>query len=124
MIIEHDRGTMRILGFSELSVVNAQAFREEASSALHPELHALEIDFSEASLVDGSGLGAIVSIFKTANQINANGGVTMRLVNPAPPVQQVFELTRMHHLFEVIPPSGNPAGAEGPARNAGSSHGS
>jgi anti-sigma B factor antagonist len=104
MKIEHQRGTMRIVGLRELSVLNAHTFLDQAASALHPDLHALEIDFSEASLVDSSGLGALVSIYKAANQVNANGGVTMRLLNPAPPVQQVFELTRMHHLFEIVPP--------------------
>jgi anti-anti-sigma regulatory factor len=34
------------------------------------------------------------------------GGVNFRLLNPQPPVQQIFELTRMHHLFEIVQRSG------------------
>jgi anti-sigma B factor antagonist len=114
MKIHHQHGVLRIVGFRELSVVNAHAFREETASALHPHLDALEIDFSEATVVDSSGLGALVSLFKAANQINANGGVTMRLLNPPPPVQQVFELTRMHHLFEIVQQRDHPAGTDEP----------
>ena len=112
MNIHHHHATLTLHGFRELSGANAHTFREEASSALHPHLETLEIDFSEASLVDSSGLGALISIYKAANQVNANGGVTMRLLNPSLPIQQVFELTRMHHLFEIVQENGPEAGAD------------
>jgi anti-sigma B factor antagonist len=102
MNIQRQDGTLTITGLRELSAANAHSFREEASAALRPHLEAVEIDFSEAGLVDSCGLGALVSLYKTANHINNNGGVTMRLLNPPPPVQQMFELTRMHHLFEIV----------------------
>jgi anti-sigma B factor antagonist len=102
MNIQQQNGTLTILGLRELSAANAHSFRDEASAALKPHLHAVEIDFSEAGLVDSCGLGALVSLYKAANHINNNGGVTMRLLNPPPPVQQMFELTRMHHLFEIV----------------------
>src|SRR5262245_37017086 len=101
MKIEHHNGTLTIQGLRELSAANAHAFREEAAAALDPKLEAIEIDFSEASLVDSCGLGALVSLHKAANHINGNGSVIVRLLNAPPPVQQVFELTRMHHLFEI-----------------------
>lgn len=100
-IQQHSR-TLKIAGLRELSAANAHSFRDEAAAALDPELEAVEIDFSETGLVDSCGLGALVSLYKAANHVNNNGGVTMRLVNPLPPVQQVFELTRMHHLFEIV----------------------
>ena len=102
MNIQRQDRTLLITGLRELSAANAHSFRDEASAALRPHLEAVEIDFSEAGLVDSCGLGALVSLYKTANQINNNGGVTMRLLNPPPPVQQMFELTRMHHLFEIV----------------------
>jgi len=30
----------------------------------------------------------------------------LRLLNLQPPVQQMFELTRMHHLFEIVSRNG------------------
>jgi anti-anti-sigma regulatory factor len=37
--------------------------------------------------------------------------VAFRLVNPAPPARQLIELTRLHHLFEIVErePVGTPA---------------
>jgi anti-sigma B factor antagonist len=106
MKIQHHQGTLRISGLSELSAANAHLFRDEASAALNADLESVEIDFSEAALVDSCGLGALIFLHKAANQINGNGGVSMRLLHPPPPVQQVFELTRMHHLFEIVPRNG------------------
>lgn len=93
--------TLCLSGLGELGAANAQIFRQEACAALDPELDAIEIDLSQTSFVDSSGLGSLISVYKAANQLNNNGGVTIRLLNPQPPVQQVIELTRLHHLFEV-----------------------
>lgn len=105
MKVQQSDRTLRIHGLRELSAANAHSFRDEAAAALDPELETVEVDFSETGLVDSCGLGALVSLHKAANHINNNGGVTMRLLHPQPPVQQVFELTRMHHLFEIVPKS-------------------
>jgi hypothetical protein len=35
--------------------------------------------------------------------------MVLRLLNPTPPVQQMFELTRMHHLFEIVRRNEEPA---------------
>ena|SRR6185503_19159551 len=123
MNIHRQNGTLTILGLRELSAANAHSFRDEASAALHPHLEAVEVDFSEAGLVDSCGLGALVSLYKAANHVNDNGGVVLRLLNPTPPVQQMFELTRMHHLFEIVRRNEEPAvqpSAAVPARGPGS----
>jgi len=36
-------------------------------------------------------------------QRNTRKEIAMRLLHPQPPVQQLFELTRIHQLFEIIP---------------------
>ena len=86
---------------------------------LTPELETIEIDLEQTTMVDSCGLGALVSLYRAALRRNLNGGVRMRLLNPQPPVQQLFELTRMHQLFEIVPPAGivSPAGraVPGPA---------
>jgi len=117
MKIQQYHGTLKITGLRELSVANAHSFRDEASAALDADLETVEIDFSEAGLVDSCGLGALVSLYKAANHLNNNGGVTMRLLNPQPPVQQVFELTRMHHLFEIVRENDEPVDEKVPANH-------
>ena len=101
MQIHHQNAAVKISGFSELTAANAQSFRTLFRTILREGVKTVEIDFSETERIDSCGLGALVSLFKQAQQ--STDEVTIRLLNPAPPVQQVFELTRMHHLFEIVP---------------------
>lgn len=103
MNIQRHQRTLTLSDIGELGAANALSFRQEACEALAPDLESIEIDLSQTTFVDSSGLGALISVYKAANQCNTNGGVTLRLLNPLPPVQQVIELTRMHHLFEILP---------------------
>ena len=104
MEIQRQNGTLSVNGLRELSAANARAFRKKVGAALVPELKHIEIDLSQMVSVDSSGLGALLSLYRKANDMNhRNGGVGVRLLNPQPSVQQVFELTRMHHLFEIVP---------------------
>jgi anti-sigma B factor antagonist len=97
----HQRGeTLSISGITELGAANSNAFRDEVRAALPLELTSIEIDLSQTSFVDSCGLGALIAVHKTA--CSRNGGVAIRLLNPTPPVQQIFELTRMHRLFEIV----------------------
>ncbi|MEW6304974.1 MAG: STAS domain-containing protein [Verrucomicrobiota bacterium] len=100
MRIEQQGQTLNVSGIRELGAANANLFRDEVHAALPGELRMIEIDLSQTNFVDSCGLGALVSLYKRANQ--QNGGITVRLLNPTPSVQQVLELTRMHHLFEIV----------------------
>lgn len=62
-------------------------------------LNLIEIDLSQTRFVDSCGLGVLFALYKNAGN---NGGVSLRLLNPTPPIQQLFELTQMHQLFEII----------------------
>ncbi len=59
---------------------------------------ALDIDLSQTLFVDSSGLGALFSLYKTTGN---GSGIKLRLLNPAPPIQQLLELTQMHQFFEI-----------------------
>lgn len=114
MEIQRQNGTLNVSGVRELSAANARLFRNEVCARLAPELHHVDIDLSQTGLVDSCGLGALVSLYKAANDQSNNGGVTVRLINPQPPVQQVFELTRMHRLFEIVAARGSSNGDDNP----------
>src|ERR1051325_433031 len=94
----HD-DTLRISGMKELAAANAQALVEQVCATWPSRLHAIEIDLSETGYVDSCGVGALVSLLKTAR--NHNGGVSIRLLHPTRPVEQIFELTRLHRVFEI-----------------------
>jgi anti-sigma B factor antagonist len=99
MKIEHDGNNLRVSDIAELNAVNASAFRDEVRAAMPATPATIEIDLSQTRFVDSSGLGALFALYKAAS--NDHDGVTLRLVNPRPPIQQLFELTQLHHLFEI-----------------------
>lgn len=99
MKIQQNGETILISDIPELSAVNSQAFRDQIRETLPAHIKRIEIDLAATNFIDSCGLGALIAIQKTA--ANYNGGVTVRLLNPTPSVQQLIELTQMHRLFEV-----------------------
>lgn len=99
MNISEVGGILAVRGIPELTAANAHGVRDEIRACLQPHLQAIEIDLSGTACVDSCGLGALISLQKAAGRLN--GGVAVRLLNPAPSVQQLFELTQMHRLFEI-----------------------
>lgn len=100
MKISQKNGTLNASGIEQLGAANAGLFQEEMEAAMHPELKAIEIDFSDTSFLDSHGLGALLTVHKTA--CSRHGDVPLRLLNPQPPVQQILELTRMHRIFQIV----------------------
>lgn len=58
----------------------------------------LVIDLSQVSFIDSSGLGALLSGFKSANL--RSGGLVLAGLQSR--VQSMFELTRLHRVFEIF----------------------
>src|SRR2546430_17106769 len=73
--------TLSVVGVRELGADNSQAFREQVRAALPERLKNIEIDLSQTRFLDSCGLGALISLRKTANRRNGKG----RLLNPNPP---------------------------------------
>ena len=97
----HDTGeTLAVSEIKELAGANAENFREEVAAALAPDVKAIEIDLSETEFIDSCGLGALISLYKSANRRNST--VPFRLLNPGPSIQQLLELTRLHRIFEIV----------------------
>ena len=90
--------TLSVGGIKELSAANANDFRDQVRAAMIEPLRNIEIDFSQALFLDSCGLGALISLHKT---VCSRKGI-VRLLNPATPVQQILELTRMHRIFEIV----------------------
>lgn len=59
----------------------------------------IAIDLQDVRFVDSSGLGALVSGFKNASARNGN----LKLCGLQPQVKSMFELTRLHRVFEIFP---------------------
>jgi anti-sigma B factor antagonist len=59
----------------------------------------LVLDLSEVRFVDSSGLGALLSGLKNAGMRD----IRYILAGLQPRVQSMFELTRLHRVFEIHP---------------------
>ena len=114
MDMRKQNGTLSVTGLLELNAANAQAFRSVLSKALSHDLQAIEIDLSQTQAVDGAGLGALVALYETAKDHRKREGFAIRLTNPTPTVQQMIELARLHHLFEITQPGSTPDEALAP----------
>ena len=55
-------------------------------------------DLSSLSFVDSSGLGAILSSLRQAN----SAGGDLKLCGLSKPVRALFELVRMHRIFDIL----------------------
>jgi anti-sigma B factor antagonist len=58
----------------------------------------LLVDLNDVRFIDSSGLGALVSGFK--NAISHQG--SLKLASLQPQVKSMFELTRLHRVFEIF----------------------
>jgi len=80
-----------------LESANSRAFKESMAPvvAANPKL---VFDLSQLTFVDSSGLGAILSCLR---QANAAGG-DLKLCGLSKGVRALFELVRMHKIFEIL----------------------
>lgn len=54
-------------------------------------------DFSAVRYIDSTGLGVLAAIHR---RISLHGG-TIKILQPHKPVKELFELTRLHHVFDI-----------------------
>jgi anti-sigma B factor antagonist len=80
----------------ELDASNAGAFKSDIAPVLEANTR-LVFDLSRLRFVDSSGLGAFISCLR---KLNAKGG-DVKLCGMAKQVRAVFELVRMHRIFDI-----------------------
>lgn len=82
-----------------LDASNSAELRDAILGHLDAEGCQLVLDLSAVSFIDSSGLGALLSGFKAANLRSGR----LVLAGLQPRVQSMFELTRLHRVFEIFP---------------------
>jgi anti-anti-sigma factor len=92
-------------GVEELTAANQELFRKRICTALNGHT-TIEIDLSQTTFMDCAGLGALIAL---RNQAHDRNGV-VRLVNPTPIVQLLFDAVRAADIFEMANarPTGHP----------------
>ncbi|MDC8772996.1 STAS domain-containing protein [Roseateles albus] len=79
-----------------LDASNVREFREAAQSLMQEHSHVV-LDMSGVKFVDSSGLGALISCLR---QLNGRRG-DFRLCEMSRTVRALFELMRMHRVFNI-----------------------
>ncbi len=96
-----DQGAVVLIEVKEerLDAHNSGSLKTEMLSLFEDGKQNLVIDLKEVRFVDSSGLGSLVSGFKNASARNGN----LKLCGLQPQVKSMFELTRLHRVFEIFP---------------------
>jgi len=85
------------LPVQELDASNAAEFKRDIAPLL--ETHSkLVIDLGRLRFTDSSGLGVFISCLR---KLNAKGG-DLKLCRMSRQVRAVFELVRMHRIFDIF----------------------
>jgi anti-sigma B factor antagonist len=95
--VEGDGVLVLELREAALDVKNMREFRQ-AAHALMQDKPRVVFDMTGVRFVDSSGLGALISCLR---HVRGNQG-DMKLCSMSKPVRALFELTRMHRVFNII----------------------
>ena len=98
MLEQRGEITIATLSVEELDASNAADFKRDIGPVL--DTHArVVLDLARLRFVDSSGLGAFISCLR---KLNARGG-DLKLCGLSKAVRAVFELVRMHRVFDIFP---------------------
>jgi anti-sigma B factor antagonist len=86
-----------IVPVEELDAGNAAEFKRDVAPLLEANAK-LVLDLSRLRFVDSSGLGAFISCLR---KLEASGG-DLKLCGMSKDVRAVFELVRMHRIFDIL----------------------
>lgn len=103
MDIEEDGRILSLTGIRELNKAAAAEFVAAVRSVAKSRVQAIEVDLSDIKALDSAGLAALIALRKAVDAKAWIEKPAIRLREPQPAVQQILELTRLHHLFEIVP---------------------
>jgi anti-sigma B factor antagonist len=89
--------TVAAIPVEELDASNAGDFKRAIAPLLETQTK-LVIDLGRLRFVDSSGLGAFISCLR---KLNGRGG-DLKLCGMSKQVRAVFELVRMHRIFDIF----------------------
>ncbi len=84
-----------------LDAHNSGDFKSQMNALFEEGKKNLVVNLEAVRFIDSSGLGALVSGYKNASSREGN----LKLCSLQPQVNSMFELTRLHRVFEIFPGS-------------------
>jgi len=101
MIVQvEEKGSVVVIVVKEerLDAHNSSELKTQMLTLFEDGKTNLIVDLETVRFVDSSGLGSLVSGFKNASARNGN----LKLCSLQPQVKSMFELTRLHRVFEIF----------------------
>ncbi|MBA3918054.1 MAG: anti-sigma factor antagonist [Gemmatimonas sp.] len=96
--LEHSNDVTIVTVQGQLVVTNRQEFKQMVLDAMEQGARTVVVDFTDASYIDSSGLGALVSLSRRLR----DAGGDLRLVGLSDELRTLFELTRLDALFPLF----------------------
>ena len=93
--------TLRVTELRELNEDVADELIEGIRSALRADTENITLDLTQLRAIDGDTASLLRSV---REEFSALEGLAWRMINPPPEARQLFELVRLHRLFEINPP--------------------
>lgn len=98
-IRENKIGNVMVLKLiGRLDSLTTKNFREKIKSMVQQRQVFLVLDMSEVDFMDSSGLGSLVAALRSVGQEAGN----IKIAGLQPRVRALFELTRLHQIFEIF----------------------
>jgi anti-sigma B factor antagonist len=96
---QHDAVTLLRIKEARVDAHSAGELKNAIAGLLDGGKAKVLVDLSEVDFMDSSGLSALISGYKAATA----AGQSLRLAALRPQVRSIFELTRLHRVFEIYP---------------------
>ncbi|MBC8412623.1 MAG: STAS domain-containing protein [Nitrospira sp.] len=98
-ISEETLNTIVILKFKgRLDASSAKAVKDKVGLLVKNGRPLLVFDMEAVDFIDSSGLGVLVASLRTVNKVEGD----IKIASLQAQVRSIFELTRMHRLFEIF----------------------
>ncbi len=97
--VERNGTVVIVIVAGEVDAETAPQLRDQFDDLLTRKEQNFVIDLSQVSFMDSSGLASLVQLFKRVRI----GHGDVRLCGLQPEVSRIFELTRLHRVFETFP---------------------
>ena len=82
----------------EVNAINSGQLRKAFDEIIKGNEQKVLVDFSRVSYIDSSGLATLIEMFRSLKKI----GGRMRFSGMDPKVRNIFEIVKLHRLFEIF----------------------
>lgn len=98
-ILEKKINGVEVLNLAgRLDVSSTMDLKEKIGSMAKKNRVNLVIDMNAINFIDSSGLGSLVASLRSVNKLNGD----IKLASLQDQVRSIFELTRLHRIFEIF----------------------